>query len=38
MIEYIGKDKLYKDGRKYHSMIVLVGIEHGIDDYVIYKE
>ena len=38
MINYIGKDKLYKDGRKYHSGIVLIGVEYGIDDYVVYKD
>jgi hypothetical protein len=38
MISYIGKDKLYKDGYKYHSSIILIGIEYGINDFVVYKE
>lgn len=38
MISYVGKDKIYMDGMKYHSNIVLVGVQYDINDFVVYKE
>jgi len=30
--------KILKDGRKYYSGIILISVEYGIDDYVVYKD